>query len=78
MLKGLEHLSYEERLRLLGVFSLQKRLRGIIIVYKYLAGENEEGRARIFSVLPVEMTGGNEHKLKHVKFHVNTRKLFLL
>ena len=58
-MRGLEHLSYEERLREPSLFSLKKRrLRGDLTnVYKYLMGGCQEDEARLIWVVPSDKTG---------------------
>jgi len=78
MMRGQEHLSYEERLREMGLFYLKKRrLReDLIYAYKYLKDRCQEDGAKVFSVLPSNRTRSNGHKLKHRKFRLNMRKNF--
>lgn len=46
----------------------------MILVYKYLMQGSKEYGIRFFLVVVSERTRGNKYKLKHIKFHMNTRK----
>ena len=80
MIRGLELLSYKDRLRELCLFSLEKRrLRGDVInVYKYLKGRCQEDGASFFSVVPSNKVTGKGHKPKHRRFWLNMRQHFFV
>ncbi|KAK4817810.1 hypothetical protein QYF61_027861 [Mycteria americana] len=74
MIRRLEHLPYEDRLRQLGLFSLEKgRLRGhLIAAFQYL----KEAGEGLFTRAYRDRTRANGFTLKEGRFRLDIRKKF--
>ena len=76
MIRGLEHLSSEDRLRGLGLSSLEKRrLRGdLIAAFQRLKGSCKEDGDKLLSKACCDRMRGNGFKVKEGRFILDIRK----
>ena len=68
MIRELEHLFYEERLRELSLFSLEKRRlqRDLIVAFQYLKGVYKQEGERLFMRVDGDRTRGNGFKMRQI------------
>ena len=80
MIRGLKHLSCEDRLKELGLFSLERRrLREhLIVAFQYLKGTCKKDGDRLFSRACCNRTRGNGFTLKKGRFRLDIRTTFFM
>ncbi|KAJ7397529.1 hypothetical protein BTVI_134528 [Pitangus sulphuratus] len=78
MIRGMKHISYEERLRELGLFSLEKRrfCSDLIAAFQYLKGAFKKDGQRLFARVFSDRTRDNCFKHKESRFGLDVRKKF--
>ncbi|PKU43645.1 hypothetical protein llap_6053 [Limosa lapponica baueri] len=78
MIRGLEHLCYKDRLRELGLFSLEKRrLWGdLIAAFQYLKGTYRKAGESLFTKACSDRMRDNGFKLEKSRFRLDIKNKF--
>ena len=78
MIRGLEHLSYEDRLRELGLFSLEKRRLWVDLTaaFQYLKRAYRKDGGNIFCRTCCGRTRSNGFKVREGRFRMDIRNKF--
>jgi len=78
MIRGMEHLSYEDRLREIGMFRPEKRRlwADLTAALQYLKGAYKKAGEALFTSTCSDRTRGNGFELKQGRFRLDIKKKF--